>query len=450
MTSSTSPQSQQSVAILGTGLSTLTTAYYLSKFNYNVSIYDYLPCMQSIQQYSIHSNLVSNHLAAQPLPKPAIFINTFCKGCPVYTYRHPSYNTYNAIPYLYWRQLINHSGTKEYTETYNFLNELTKINTTLYNNITNNTAVYNNPVYHIYTRKRMLRDIRTEQTYRRTINPSVNNNERIIDTDQLVSDMPSLTGCQGDIVAALHSPQDYITDLQLYSQNMYQYCHNQHNIQFVYNIYPQSIIKSPDNSNTIQSIQCLDNQLITADQYIINDSIVCRQLLPVYYTNQSIQLIRQHTLRFTSKFRPGTVISKPEQYIDITQLNEDSDIIVTYQRELINTPNLLPDSIDTVYRMNDELIRSSCIAIQSIYPQITVDDISNHGQQQPIVSLTSITPDGIPLIGAIQPYTNLYCNLAHGMYSNTLIQITALLIAQIVAKQDTIINTNKVNPNRVL
>ena len=443
--------SAPTVAVFGTGLPALTTAYFLAKFNHTVTVYDHLTHTQSLTQHSAQSDLVSNHLAAQPLPKPAIYINTLCKLCPVYSYRHPSFNVYGSTLNLaYWRQLMQHSSAEEYGKSYTLLHQLTALNTSIYDNLRGCDAQTDSKalVHHLYSTKRVMRDIREEQTYRRTNNTAVDSGEKVIDVDELVRLQPSLTDAQADTVAALYAPADYVTDLQQYSRDMYTHCTQQMRVQFQYGVYAQSLTVADD---TVTSVQCADDRQILANKYIVCDGVVLKALVPQYAAKQHLALVKHHTLRFDTATDVAPAVSKPEQYLDITRADpSSSSAVVTYGRELIHdVPDNTPTAIQQLYKMTADLVRDCCVIVASVYPRVTVDEISQHGKQQPIVSYTTITTDGLPLCGQLQPYKNLYVNLAHGMHGNALIHSTALLVAQLAAQEKSLLTDPRpFKPNR--
>ena len=246
---------------------------------------------------------------------------------------------------------------------------------------------------------------------------------RLLGPDAAVAMEPLLADASGDLVGAIHYPQDSCGDAYLFTAAMQRHAAAA-GVKFRFNTEISGI------QMQTRSIQALHSNQgdIQAEVYVVAAGSYSRKLLRPMQISLPIYPVKGYSLTFPAM--PGRQLHVPvvdfEQKIVVTPLGDRVRIAGTAE---FNGYDTAANPVRSTASLRQAL---------KLLPKLA-ENAAGEGSVTHWTGLRPMTCDGPPILGAT-PYTNLYLNTGHGPLGWTLCAGSAQLVADIVAERPPAVN----------
>jgi D-amino-acid dehydrogenase len=211
----------------------------------------------------------------------------------------------------------------------------------------------------------------------------------------------------------------------------------------------------------IQKLQSNPSFKLVAKQEI--DDFICfgKQLKGVSFKN-GLELLGDEVVIATGSYSQA-LAKKLKVQIPI-QSGKGYSMTVPTQNEALRTPTILCEARvavtpfgDTIrfggtmelggvaYTINPKRLKGIINAAQAYFPKFDTQELT---KVEPWSGLRPCPPDGIPYIGKIRKYDNLWMATGHGMMGLSLAPATGKFIADLITNKPTAVNLSIFDPNR--
>lgn len=408
--------------IIGGGIIGLSSAYYLLKDGWEVTLVDQTDLTDSCS-YGNLGMIVPSHFV--PLAAPGIVAQgirwMFNSKSPFYVKPSLSFELMN------WGLKFIHSANQKHVDQSGpHLTAINLLSKQLYEKLSDEPGFD-----FAFEKKGIMMYYKTEKVAEEEIHMAEK-------AQQMGLDVSVLTAAEAqalepaialDVLGAVH----YRCDAHLYPNKL-----NQQLIQYLKNNGVQFVIGKPVKSIQIknQSIQSIevDNQLIKGDKFVMAAGSWMPSLLKMVQVQ--LPMMPGKGYSFTQE-SPAQQLQIPailcEARVAITPMNNQLRFGGTMEIGPINN------------KINMNRVKGIVESVPSYLPGLSV---SMPTTDQVWYGFRPCSPDGLPYIGYTSKYNNLLVAGGHAMMGLSLGPATGNLIAALATKQATPINIKAFNPNR--
>lgn len=398
------------VIVLGAGIVGVTTAYYLSRAGYQVTVieqadaaglqtsfanggqlsYSYTePLAQPYILSKLPALLFSYYapLAIKPTLSPRFlqWLYHFLRNC---THARAEANMFNVLNLgLYAREQIHQLIARETDLEFDYL-----------------TA---GKMYLYLDAKDF------EQGAQRAASKNgANCQQHVLTPEQCLEREPALADIAPQLVGGVYSPLDESGDAHRFTQNLARICATRYGVKFLYNTAIQSITAHHQHIHAVQTAQ----GEMKADIFVVTLGIASPRVLQALDLTVPIYPMKGYSLTM-----PATEHSN---YISLTDVKHRLVFSRLGNRLRIAGIAELGYDDDTILPRKAELVARLAKMV-----------LPNGGNYQDIQYWTGVrpqTPDSVPIIGETR-YNNLFLNTGHGMLGWTLSCGSAAILADLIS-----------------
>lgn len=270
---------------------------------------------------------------------------------------------------------------------------------------------------HIFKNEKALKHNITQAKFQKTLGCDFN---LLSSREECEKIEPALKYSPAKIVGGIHFPMDETGNVNEFTVNLSKLL-QQRGVEFKYNTDIKSIIKDGSKITGIET----DKGTLTADKYVMAMGAYSPLMLKKIGINVPIYPLKGYSISIkadNNKYAPNISITDQANKIVYSRLG---DIV-----RVAGTAELAGYSD----KIKKKRIKTTKKMAKSLFP--LCGDIAN---AEPWACLRPSTPDGAPIIGATK-YENLYLNTGHGTLGWTLSCGSANIIANIVAGEKPLID----------
>lgn len=390
------------ILILGAGVIGVTTAYYLAKAGYEVTILDRNDKPAKETSFANGGQLSYAH--AEPWSHPSVWSSLpsilFSKKSPLRISK-----PFDPEIWQWCLKFLSHARLKTNQTNTAAIYKLALESKQCLQEIIDETALdfYHTKAgkLHVFHREKTLQHATEEAKFKQQIGCSYS----ILTHQQCIEKEATLAQSQVTFAGGVYYPDDEAGDIHLFTQNLLSYIEQRYKVNFLPNHRIQKIVTQGG------SIDCLvtDKGSLKFDQYVLCLGAESGRLLETIGIKSNIYPLKGYSLTIpvadASLLPKVSVTVADRKYVSASLGNK---LRVAGFAEFAGYDR----SVDR----NGAMIQSLYHDIMSVFPSLsTVDPDAVHYWG----CLRSSTPSGLPLIGK-SPYENLFLNTGQGSLGWTL------------------------------
>lgn len=254
---------------------------------------------------------------------------------------------------------------------------------------------------------------------------------KMLSVAQCIEQEPGLIQVEDKIVGGLHLPGDETGDCNLFTQQLADHAERA-GVTFMFNTHIQGLLH---NEKSIYAVQT-DQGEIEADAFVVAMGSYSPKLLQSLNIDLPIYPVKGYSLTLpiiNHHFAPQSTIMDETYKVALTRF--DDRIRVAGTAELAGFDSSLPDKrLATIKHV-----------VQDLFPN-GVD----FEQAEYWTGFRPMTPDGTPIVGTT-PFANLFTNTGHGTLGWTMACGSAQLLADVVSQRRPVIEQhNEFNLSRYM
>ncbi len=396
------------IAIIGAGIIGVTTAYYLCRAGYEVSLIDKENDIAQLTSWSNGAQLSYSY--TEPLGSPALLRNI----PKIILGKSSATKIDNYLDKKLWSwgvKLILNCSPSKYAQNKEQILELALFSYHLMAEILKehnfNFEYKQNGKLFIFEDKKDFQKFAKNTQYLKKYNIK----QQILSKDECLQKEPILKNKQDIIAGGVFSPNDAVGDSYQFCKEIQNYLMNNYNLSLHLNAYIDDITV---HKNAIRSIKS-DNMEIVADMYIICGGAFSDILLKKIMVKNSLYPIKGYSIR----------IKNTDKY----KLNHN---ITDYSKKLVFAPldsHLRISGMMHFAGFNSDIKQKDIeIMINNAKKTIPELDLSN---AEITTGFRPYTPSSCPQVGKTK-YKNMFLNIGHGMFGWTLALGSAKKLSDII------------------
>lgn len=416
------------VAILGSGIIGVTTAYVLATRGYDVSIYDRKSESACETSYANGGQLSYSH--AEPWANPSVLSKVvkwmFQEDAPLVMRPRADYHM------MKWGLQFLRNCSQNNADA----NTVTMLRLGLYSRkkmdqLVQATSIKfdfcRDGILHVFTEQPAFDAAKRQAAFQETFGCK----QQVLDAEECLVKEPALQGIRSKLVGGIYAHLDESGDARVFTQALAQICQNEYGVKFHYNTTVDNLVLEG------KHVKALKTNIgdITADRYVVSlgsySSAFLRKIgihVPIYpMKGYSVTLpanLHSPKLSMTDQ-RTKTVYSRLGNRLRVAGTAEFAGY----------NDKIRPHRVNTILN-----------AIRALFPGAMPED-DNLIEQW--ACLRPSTPDGPPIIGKT-PIDNLFMNTGHGTLGWTQAAGSAFLFADCLEGKETEVSLDAMTIDRYL
>lgn len=408
------------VAILGSGVIGVTSAYYLAKAGYSVSVFDRCPDSAQETSYANGAQLSYSHAApwAEPAVLPKILQWFGDNQAPLVFRFRPEWDLYRwGLSFLrHCTVAKNQRGTADIWRLSSYSRSIL------------HDFLAQEPIEFDYTKKGILHIFKNKKEWHDNIKKaeflsSLGSEYTAMDRQACLAHEPILEQSHSSIAGGIHYTMDEVGNIFTFTQKLVDICKKQ-GVEFHYNTIIESLQRDAQKITTIKT----SKGEFEFDAYVVALSAYSGLLVKPLGLYLPIYPLKGYTL--TIPIPHGSGLPLPQASIT----DQASKIVYTrlgQSLRVAGTAEIAGFNTD-LHKERIQLMHNQTAAMFPMYQTLFAD---NHAVQE-WACLRSSTPSGLPIIGKT-PYSNLFLNTGHGSLGWTMAMGSAKILHDIILNNPT-------------
>lgn len=414
------------IIVLGAGVIGVTTAYYLSKSGYNVTVLDRQPGVALETSFANAGQITPGY--SSPWAAPGVPFKAlkwmFQPHAPLSIQL-----TGQKFQYEWMLKMLGQCNAERYQINKERMLRLSEHSRTCFDHLREEIE-FGFDARQLGT----LQIFRTQQQLDAIekdiqILTAENIPHQLLTAEALLNVEPALKKSKVNLVGGLHLLGDQTGDCHKFTVELAKLCEKR-GVNFIFNANIQQIQKT---SNTISGVLLKDGQLIQGDQYVIALGSFSRDLLAQIDLKLPVYPLKGYSIT--------TPITDPDAAPISTILDESYKVALTRFDDRIRVGGMAEICGFNRY-LDPRREHTLKMVLKQLFPEA-----SDSRETLFWTGFRPSTPDGTPIIGKTQ-YQNLLTNTGHGTLGWTMSCGSAQLLTDIISNRATAIRTDDLNFSR--
>ncbi len=403
------------IVVIGAGIIGITTAWELIQEGHKVTVIDEKPEVALGASFANGGQITISHPQPWAHPKiPKQIIQKWGKIDSPFRWKINSNWQEIKWVYLFLRNCTNHawkSGIKRNRELAKYSQE-----------ILHQTKYKVGDVIDYQIKKKGNLQLLEEQSNKTEIQHFLE--EQYLETQNILKYEPALKyAVQKQLcLNAIYTKNDEMGDAYLFTKQMAQYLETK-GVKFIFN---QKVIKIIHHNNQVKSIKT-QKKIIQAEVFILANGIGATQICKNIKQNIPLIPVKGYSITFP-------VTKKHKIKLKLSLTDHKNKLVITPFKNQLRVAGFAEIGMD-------QKIDSERVAVMTKRIKQLLPESADYNQGKPWVGFRPMTPDTAPIIDKIEPFNNLWINTGHGPLGWTLAHASAKIIADMINKQTTKINT---------